>query len=343
MSERDSGYNTALVRLLTLRVSFEDVLVFLKSVSGGLARRLVVSLCLLSAALALGGRLSADPIRVLVWDEQQKRQKPVYPDWLGGQIASHLQTNSKLEVTRAKLDDPEQGVSTAAIESTDVLVWWGHVRQGEISEAKGKEIVARVRAGKLGLLILHSAHWSVPFMEAMQSRAAEDALARLPEADRKRATVRFLGERKRKTPKRADRAFIDATYTRQADGSIEIALERPNCVFPSCCDPVEPAQVRTLLPKHPLAAGIPEHFVIPRTEMYDEPFGVPAPDLVVFEESWEGGEHFRSGCVWNLGKGQVFYFRPGHETYPVFYEKYPLQIVENAAVWLGETQAAAAD
>jgi trehalose utilization protein len=311
--------------------------------SSGSSRLLVRFFFVLLVASVCARSAAAEPIRVLVWDEQQARQKPVYPDWLGGQIASHLRTNSKLEVTRAKLDDPEQGISTAAIESNDVLVWWGHVRQGEISEAKGKEIVARVRAGKLGLVILHSAHWSVPFMEAMQSRAADDALARLPEADRKRATVRFLGERKRKTPKRADRVFIDATYTRQADGSIEIALERPNCVFPSCCDPVEPAQVRTMLPKHPLAAGIPENFVIPRTEMYDEPFGVPAPDLVVFEESWEGGEHFRSGCVWNVGKGHVFYFRPGHETYPVFYEKYPLKIVENATVWLGETLAASAD
>ena len=295
------------------------------------------------AAMALPVYLPAEPIRVLVWDEQQPRQKKVYPNWLGNQIADHLRKNPKLEVTTAKLDDDEQGISTAAIESNDVLVWWGHVRQGEIPDEKGREIVARVRAGKLGLLILHSAHWSVPFMEAMQSRAADDALARLTEADRKRAKVRFLGERKRKTPKRADRQFIEAQYIPLLDGSIEIALERPNCVFPSCCDPVEPAKVRTLLPKHPIAAGIPENFVIPLTEMYDEPFGVPAPDLVIFEEAWDGGEHFRSGCVWNLGRGKVFYFRPGHETYPVFFEEYPLKIVENASVWLGQTLAAAAD
>ncbi len=70
--------------------------------------------------------------------------------------------------------------------------------------------------------------------------------------------------------------------------------------------------------------------------MYDEPFGVPEPDLVIFEESWKDGEHFRSGALWTIGEGKVFYFRPGHETYKVFFEPYPLKIVENAAVWLGD-------
>ena len=69
--------------------------------------------------------------------------------------------------------------------------------------------------------------------------------------------------------------------------------------------------------------------------MYDEPFHVPAPDVVVFEERWEAGERFRSGMIWNLGKGKVFYFRPGHETYGVFFEPMPLQVLENASRWLG--------
>ena len=75
--------------------------------------------------------------------------------------------------------------------------------------------------------------------------------------------------------------------------------------------------------------------VLPDTEMYDEPFGVPEPDLVIFGETWKGGEFFRSGSLWKIGAGKVFYFRPGHETYAVFLEEYPLKIVENAAVWLG--------
>ena len=69
--------------------------------------------------------------------------------------------------------------------------------------------------------------------------------------------------------------------------------------------------------------------------MYDEPFHVPAPDLQIFEEKWDAGEHFRSGMLWKVGQGNVFYFRPGHETYPVYLEALPLKVVENAAVWLG--------
>jgi trehalose utilization protein len=67
--------------------------------------------------------------------------------------------------------------------------------------------------------------------------------------------------------------------------------------------------------------------------MYDEPFHVPKPDLVLIEERWEAGEWFRSAMVWELGKGKVVYYRPGHETYPVYKEPIPLKIVANAARW----------
>ena len=69
--------------------------------------------------------------------------------------------------------------------------------------------------------------------------------------------------------------------------------------------------------------------------MYDEPFHVPEPDAVVFEERWEAGERFRSGCLWKLGDGYVFYYRPGHETFPVYKQEAPLKVVTNAARWLG--------
>jgi trehalose utilization protein len=84
---------------------------------------------------------------------------------------------------------------------------------------------------------------------------------------------------------------------------------------------------------------VPKQWDIPQTEMYDEPFHVPAPDEVVFEEKWDKGERFRSGCVWKVGKGKVFYFRPGHETYPVFRQETPLRVIENACRWLGRSVA----
>jgi hypothetical protein len=85
---------------------------------------------------------------------------------------------------------------------------------------------------------------------------------------------------------------------------------------------------------HPIAKGLPAQWDIAQTEMYAEPFHVPKPDVVVFEENWDKGETFRSGCVWNIGKGAVFYFRPGHETYPIYQQKEPLQVLENAVRWL---------
>ena len=84
--------------------------------------------------------------------------------------------------------------------------------------------------------------------------------------------------------------------------------------------------------------GLPKHFQIPQTEMYDDPFHVPTPDEVLFEETWATGEWFRSGMLWKLGKGKVFYFRPGHETFQVFKEESVMQILSNSVKWLATTQ-----
>ena len=92
-------------------------------------------------------------------------------------------------------------------------------------------------------------------------------------------------------------------------------------------------------PDHPIANGVPKEFSIPQTEMYDEPFHVPDPDVVIFEERWPTGEWFRSGMLWEIGGGRLFYFRPGHETYPIFKQQIPPRIIDNAVRWLaGETR-----
>ena len=80
---------------------------------------------------------------------------------------------------------------------------------------------------------------------------------------------------------------------------------------------------------------MPATFEIPHTEMYDEPFHVPEPDDRVLEECWETGEWFPSGSAWALGKGRVFYFRPGHETFPIYRDDNVLKLLENAARWMG--------
>ena len=94
-------------------------------------------------------------------------------------------------------------------------------------------------------------------------------------------------------------------------------------------------------PSHPITAGIGEYIELPQTEMYGEFFDMPEPQELLFISWFEGGEVFRSGAVWTRGKGKVFYFRPGHETYPIFYHQDILKVLENAVRWAkfsGNTQ-----
>ena len=73
--------------------------------------------------------------------------------------------------------------------------------------------------------------------------------------------------------------------------------------------------------------------MIPHEEMYGEHFDIPQPDEQVFISWFEGGEVFRSGCCWHRGKGKVFYFRPGHEAFPIYYQPEIQQVIVNAVKW----------
>ena len=86
-------------------------------------------------------------------------------------------------------------------------------------------------------------------------------------------------------------------------------------------------------PQHPIAAGLPEHFELPQEEMYGEFFDIPAPDELVLVSWFTGGEVFRSGCCFNRGHGRIFYFRPGHETYPTYYDENVRRVITNAVRW----------
>ncbi len=287
------------------------------------------------AALLITVRIGAaepKPVRVLVWDEQQPQQKQAYGDkFLGETIAAHLAARPDLQVKTATLDSPEQGLDLATLEATDVIVWWGHVKNGAVSDAHATRVATRVREGKLALIALHSAHWAKPFVRLMQDRAKTDALAQVPAAERATARWEYLNETIRyQAPQRGDP--LTPSLTRAGD---VWRLSLPLCVFPAYRPDGAPSHVTTLLPQHPIAAGLPAKWDVAQTEMYDEPFHVPPPDTVVFEERWDKGEYFRSGCVWQVGKGRVFYFRPGHEIYPVYKQAEPLRVIENAVRWLG--------
>lgn len=90
-------------------------------------------------------------------------------------------------------------------------------------------------------------------------------------------------------------------------------------------------------PAHPIAAGIAPYFELPHEEMYGEYFDIPAPDELVFVSWFAGGEVFRSGCCYQRGHGKVFYFRPGHETYPTYYDANVMKVITNAIKWAAPT------
>ena len=103
----------------------------------------------------------------------------------------------------------------------------------------------------------------------------------------------------------------------------------------------EKERVWVVKPGHPITKGLGPYFEIPSDEMYGEPFDVPEPDELVFISWFEGGEVFRSGCCYKRGNGKIFYFRPGHETYPVYYQKEVMQVITNAVYWTAPNEGAA--
>ena len=289
---------------------------------------LFASLCVLCGQSPAA---DAPPVRVLVWDEQQPAQKQAYDGgFLGDTIAAHLAKQSGLKVTSVNFAMPNQGLSDAALDAAQVIVWWGHVKHAFVEPARVEAVVQRVREGRLALVALHSAHWSRPFVRLMQERAKDDALAQIPAAERATAKFEYFNDNPLGKLPRRDAPLTPAL--RHENGVWKLTL--PGCIFPAYRNDGAPSHVTTLLPEHPIAAGLPLKWDINKTEMYDEPFHVPTPDAVVFEERWDKGEHFRSGALWKVGKGGVFYFRPGHETFPVFKQAENLRVVENAARYL---------
>jgi trehalose utilization protein len=281
---------------------------------------------------------AAKPVNVLIWDERQERQAEAYDNHLGNEIAKRLEASTDdLVIRSVSLNDPEQGLSNANLDWANVVIWWGHVRQWEVSaETAQRKIIKRLRAGRLNFIALHSAHWSTPFMEAMNERTRSDVLRKYPHpAKGPKVEFSFIPPPGRMPPA-ADSVVTPAYYVlmrRKMAASVRVDL--PNCCFPDYRPDGKPSTITVKAPEHPIARGLPAKFQVTATEMYNEPFHVPAPDEVIFEERFGEGEWFRSGMVWNIGKGRLFYFRPGHETYPVFKQPEMIQILANACRWLG--------
>ncbi|MBP2311199.1 ThuA domain-containing protein [Azospirillum soli] len=216
--------------------------------------------------------------RVVIWNEfrHERTNEAVaahYPQGIHEALAAPLRA-AGLEVATATLDEPEHGLTEARLAATDVLVWWGHKAHAEVSDAVAERVKTRVTEHGMGLVALHSSHFSKPFMALMGTGCF--------------LKYRVAGERER---------------------------------------------LWVVDPGHPVAAGIEDHIDLDHEEMYGEPFDVPPPDDLVFISWFKGGEVFRSGSGWRRGMGRVFYFRPGHETYPTYHHPQIQRVILNAVRW----------
>lgn len=95
----------------------------------------------------------------------------------------------------------------------------------------------------------------------------------------------------------------------------------------------EKERIWVVEPGSPIAEGLGEYFELEHTEMYGERFDIPQPDCLVFISWFQGGEVFRSGCCYRRGRGRIFYFRPGHETFPIYHNPNVLKVIGNAVRW----------
>lgn len=295
----------------------------------------VIVLLLVSTAPALAG----DSIHILIWDERQPRQAEAYDNFLGNEIAKRLEAeDADFELRSVALDDPDQGLSDANLDWADVVIWWGHVRQRDVTDENATRVFERILSGKLDLIPLHSAHWARPYTKAMRWRSVEDAKAHLEtHAKGKKLTIETVAPPREFTVPIHGAVKTPAVFGYKLNpNTYHGIVHLPYCCFPDYRPDGAHSTITVKQPEHPIAAGLPKTFRVPHTEMYNEPYHVPDPDEVVFEERWERGEWFRSGMVWNIGKGKVFYFRPGHETFGVFKQPEMITVLANACRWLGK-------
>ncbi len=109
--------------------------------------------------------------RITVWGEYRHektnaRVAEIYPDGMHEAIANHLRKNRQFQVAAAHLDEPEHGLSESRLAGTDVLTWWGHLAHDDVDDAVADRVCRRVLEG-MGLVVLHSGHFSKPFKRLM--------------------------------------------------------------------------------------------------------------------------------------------------------------------------------
>ncbi len=247
--------------------------------------------------------MSDQPLNVVVWDENPSHAPvEVYPENIRGAVAEGLLEADDLEclhVRVAHLDEQDQGLPEGLLAETDVLLWWGHIRHDEVGDELARRIVDRVKTHGLGFVALHSAHYAKPFRQLLG------------------CTGHLRGG------------------WREDDQHEEIHVCAPH---------------------HPIVHGVKD-FTLAEEEMYGAPFDVPPPEVVVLQSYFPNEDIcFPSGLLWTVGEGikaefesgpgggvgqgsgigRVFYFRPGHESVPTYFNPDVRKILYNATLWAGK-------
>lgn len=204
-------------------------------------------------------------------EQTEKTVKKIYPDGIHGAIKAGI-ADDDFVIDTVTLESIDK-LTEEYLNSTDVLIWWGHVKHGEVSDEIANRVAQAVNKG-MGIIFLHSAHFSKPFKRLMGTAC-------------------------------------NLTWRENGDRELLWVVN----------------------PSHPIAQGLGRFIKIDHEEAYGEPFGIPEPDELVFIGSFQGGEVFRAGCCYRRGMGKIFYFQPGHETYPIYYEKDILKVIKNAVLW----------
>ena len=224
------------------------------------------------------------PMRVTIWNEhvherREESVKRIYPEGMHAPIAAGIrrELGDGVAIRVATLEEPEHGLTEAALAETDVLTWWGHAAHDQVEDRVVDRVHQRVLEG-MGIVLLHSAHYSKIFKRLMGTTCS----------------LRWRSD---------------------PGGEREV--------------------IWTVNPAHPIAAGLPQPIVVPHDEMYGEYFDIPTPDDLVFISSYEGGEVFRSGCVYRRGLGRVVYFSPGDQEYPVYHQAEIQRVIANCVAWCG--------
>ena len=75
-------------------------------------------------------------------------------------------------------------------------------------------------------------------------------------------------------------------------------------------------------------------FELPEEEKFTEFYDVPQPDELIYISGYESGRVFRSGCAYHRGRGKVFYFQPGHESFPIYRDANIQKVIRNAVYWV---------